>query len=110
MEVRRDVDVEKYFRKASFVYEEYDGTIFLHDKADKDPEYQKYVQKYSSPLPVKQKPKEGLSVGNDKDYLRYHCVYEIEVNKPLTKEYAAELAKKFAGAEKTKKKTTQVER
>lgn len=102
VEICLDIDIEKYFRKASFIEEEYDGTIFLANNADKDPNYKKILAKYSSKLPVSAKPEECLSVGGDKDYLVYHCSYFIPVKKPLTADYAAELAKSFSkGKDKT---------
>lgn len=89
-------NIEKYFRKGSFVYEEYDGTIQLCSNCEKDKNYQAYVKKYQVPLPVKQKPQVYLSIG-DKDWLICHTQYDIMLKKKLTADYAKELAEKFAG-------------
>ena len=95
IEIRLEVDIDKYFRKASFIYEKYDGTICFADNAQNDPNYKKILKEYSSPLPVKQKPAEGLSVGGDKDFLSYYCIYRIKADKPMTKEYAKKIANDF---------------
>lgn len=92
--ISRNVDIQKYFRHGSFVYEEYDGTIHLRGDCEKNKEYKEYIHRYSKPLSVKEKIYEVLGLG-DKDWLSYHATYEITVKKPLTKEYAKELAKEF---------------
>ena len=97
------IDIVKYFRESSFTYEEYDGTIMMTDDAEETPEYKRYLEKYRHTLPVNANLSyEYLSVGNDKDYLCYHAGYEIEIKKPMTKEYAGELADKFSGREKVR--------
>ena len=97
-----DVDIEKYFREASFIYEEYDGTIFLCDGAEKDANYKRYIKQYSCRLSTHVKCEESLTVGGDKDFLGYVCSYEIPIKKPLTKEYAKELARMFCGVKPKK--------
>ena len=87
--------IEKYFRKGSFVYEEYDGTIQMCSDAKNDPNYRNYLKQYAKTLPVKQKPVSYLGIG-DKDWLYCTTEYRIELKKPLTKEYAEEIAKKFS--------------
>lgn len=87
--------IKKYFRKGSFVYEEYDGTIMMCDDAEKDPDYKNYLKQYAKTLPVKQKPVSYLGIG-DKDWLYCTTEYRLELKKPLTKEYAEEVARKFS--------------
>lgn len=89
-------NIQKHFRHGSFVYEEYDGTIFMRDDCEKDPNYQAYIQKYKRTLPVKAKPEIYLSIG-DKEWLTCNTRYTLEIKKELTKQYADELAKKFVG-------------
>lgn len=87
--------IQKYFRKGSFVYEEYDGTIMMCSDAEKDPNYKKYLKRYTKTLPVKQKPNVYLGIG-DKDWLYCETAYSLELKKPLTKEYAEEVAREFS--------------
>lgn len=95
LEIEHTEYIEKYFRKGSFVYEEYDGTIQMCSDAKNDPNYKKYLKQYAKTLPVKQKPVSYLGIG-DKDWLYCTTVYRLELKKPLTKEYAEEIAKKFS--------------
>ena len=95
LRIYREEYIEKYFRQASFVYEEYDGTIFLKDNAERTKEYREYLNEYSRTLPVKAKIAEWLSIG-DKDCLTYHGEYRIPLKSKKDKKYAEELAKKFA--------------
>lgn len=87
--------IEKYFRKGSFVFKEYDGTIQMCSDAKNDPNYKKYMKQYAKTLPVKQNPVSYLGIG-DKDWLYCTTEYRIELKKPLTKEYAKEVAKQFS--------------
>lgn len=95
LEIEHTEYIEKYFRKGSFVYEEYDGTIQMCSDAKNDPNYKKYLKQYAKTLPVKQKPVSYLGIG-DKAWLYCTTVYRLELKKPLTKEYAEEIAKKFS--------------
>lgn len=95
MEIEHTEYIKKYFRKGSFVYEEYDGTIMMCDDAEKDPNYKSYLKQYAKTLPVKQKPVSYLGIG-DKDCLCCTTEYRLELKKPLTKEYAEEVAKLFS--------------
>lgn len=94
--VSRSHLIGKYMRHLPFVYEEYDGCVFLADDAEKDQTYKKYTKDNSRPLSVKAKLREELSIG-DKTSLWYHGKYEIRLDpkRTLTKEYATELAKEF---------------
>lgn len=93
--IESKVDIEKYFRKGSFVFEEYDGTIQFADDYKNDPSYQAYINQYKKILPIKQKPEVWLSIG-DHDWLSCITLYKVKVNKPFTKEYAKEIAAQFA--------------
>lgn len=86
--------VQKYFRHASFLEEEYDGCIFMVDGAENYQEYQEILKRHSSPLNVKFEFNEHLFMG-DKDSLCYSAYYKIPIKKNLTKEYAKELAAEF---------------
>lgn len=91
--ISRGVMVEKYFRKGSFVYEEYDGNVFMCDDAESNNEYKKILKDYSRPLGcMKTSCFESLSLG-DKDSLWYTGYYAIKLPDVLTKQTAAELAK-----------------
>lgn len=92
--INRTVDIEKYFRKGSFVYEEYDGTIHICSDAQKDPTYQKLLSNNRRLLNTKYPIREYLSLG-DKDWLYYDGKYRIDIKKPLSEEYALELCNKF---------------
>lgn len=87
-------DLIKNFRRGSFVYEEYDGTIHMTEDCEKNKDYQRLIRLNRHPIRLKIKPEEYLSLG-DKDWLSYHCSYSVKLTKPLTKEYALEIAKKF---------------
>ena len=101
--ITREVYIEKYYREENEIcYQEYDGTMFIKDGAEKTKTYKDYIKHYSHLLPVKAKPMECLAFG-DKSTLMYICQYEIPVKKPLTKEYAKQLAKEFCATDKTKK-------
>lgn len=92
--IEREVMIEKW-ASPSYSYLEYDDTRQVN--RDYDPEaYDKDLKTYSKPLPVEGKITESMSLG-DKNWLIYSGGYVIDVNKPLTKEYAKELAEKFCG-------------
>lgn len=92
--ISRYADIQKYYH-GSLTEQEYDGTYQLRHDCEKDREYKRLIQKYSKPLSVKMKISEELSLG-DKDWLSYSGFYQIPIKKNMTKEYAAELANKFA--------------
>lgn len=95
LEIEHTEHIEKYFRKGSFVYEEYDGTIHMRSGAKDDPNYKKYLKRYTKALSVKQKPISYLEIG-DKDWLICTIEYRLELKKPLTREYAKEIARRFS--------------
>lgn len=95
LSIEHTEDIEKYFRKGSFVYEEYDGTIQMCSDAKNDLNYKKYLKRYTKTLPVKQKSISYLGIG-DKDWLYCTTEYRVELKKPLTKKYAEEVAKLFS--------------
>lgn len=95
LEIEHTEYIEKYFRKGSFVYEEYDGTIHMRSGAKDDPNYKKYLKCYTKTLSVKQKPISYLEIG-DKDWLICTTEYRLDLKKPLTPEYAEETAKRFS--------------
>lgn len=95
LSIEHTEDIEKYFRKGSFVYEEYDGTIQMCSDAKNDPNYKKYLKRYTKTLPVKQKPVSYLGIV-DKDWLYCKTEYRVELQKPLTREYAEEVARQFS--------------
>lgn len=95
LSIEHTEDIEKYFRKGSFVYEEYDGTIQMCSDAKNDLNYKKYLKRYTKTLPVKQKSVSYLGIG-DKDWLYCTTEYRVELKKPLTKKYAEEVAKLFS--------------
>lgn len=95
LEIEHTEYIEKYFRKGSFVYVEYDGTIQMCSDTKNDPNYKKYLKRYTKTLPVKQKPVSYLGIG-DKDWLYCTTEYRVELKKPLTREYAEEVARQFS--------------
>lgn len=93
--IERDVLIEKYFRKSTFTYEEYDGEIFLTENAEKTKAYQNYLRKFRKELSLTGcELKDNLSAGGS---LWYHGEYEIPLPKELTKESAKALAEKVCG-------------
>lgn len=102
IQMSRNVYIEKYARP-SFSYLEYDDTRQISSDAEKDPSYQAYMKKYRKELPVSQKIRDYLSLG-DKNTLTYHGSYMVEIDpsKPFTKEYAEKLADKFCGIRREK--------
>lgn len=95
LRVVRHIYIEKYFRSASFIREEYDGTVYIVDGGEKYPEYKRYISEYSAPLSTKAKFKEWLSIG-DKDCLTYTGIYVLPLKDKKTQGYAEKLAKEFA--------------
>lgn len=85
----------KHFRRGSFVYEEYDGTIQLTDDCEKNKDYQRLIRLNRHPARLKIKPNEGLSVG-DKEWLSYYCDYSFKLTEALTEKYAIAVAKKIS--------------
>ena len=77
------------------IYEEYDGSMFLVDDAENMDSYKKALKKHSCHLSVSMAPIEVLDPG-DQCSIWYHSTYEIPLEKPLTEEYAKELAATFA--------------
>lgn len=102
--IEREAYIEKWYRNENEIcYQEYDGEMFIRDGAEKTKIYQDIVKRYSKPLPVKGcEMKEGLCFG-DKSTLMYRGIYEISVEKQLTKEYAKELSDKFCGGKEKQK-------
>lgn len=100
IDLDRSVSIQKY-ATPSFTYLEYDDTRCMRSDAAKTKEYQDYIKRYHRPLPVPAEMNEYLSL-EDKNTLTYYASYRIELNKnkPLTKEYAKELADKFCGIKK----------
>ena len=97
----RGVYIDKWCTP-SFTFLEYDDTRQMVQDAEKNPEYQNYMRKYSKHLNVSDdyKIEEYLSL-EDKNTLNYHGHYIIpyDTSKPLTEEYAKELAEDFAGVD-----------
>lgn len=87
----RSVDIEKYCRNASFLYEDYDGTMHFDFDCEEDKNYKDLLRCNSEKIGIKAEFSEGLSLG-DKDWLYYHAEYSIPLKKPLTQEYAKRLA------------------
>ena len=86
-------DIQKWFGESAFTYREYDGTLHFSHQSK---EYEKTLRKYSVKLShIKcNQFDECLTLG-DKDWLGYACHYIISLKKPLTKEYAKEVANKI---------------
>lgn len=67
----------------------------MTEDCEKNKDYQRLIRLNRHPIRLKIKPEEYLSLG-DKDWLSYHCSYSVKLTKPLTKEYALEIAKKIS--------------
>lgn len=95
--ISRSNVAERFSRNAypSYIYEEYDGCMFLADDAENMDSYKKALKKHSCHLSVSMAPIEVLDPG-DQCSIWYHSTYEIPLEKPLTEEYAKELAATFA--------------
>lgn len=95
LNIEKRVDIQKYFKPCSFVFEEYDRTLQFTTDCERDKNYQMYIKKYQCLVPgVKTKPHVYLSLG-DKDWLSCTTSYDIPLTKPFTAAYAKELSKKF---------------
>ena len=100
LSIERNVIINKWCTPP-YTYLEYDDTRQMCQDAEKHPEYIKTLKKYSYPLPVNAKIEEWLELG-DKNTLTYRGEYHIKLDKdkPLTRDYAVQLAREFAGTTK----------
>ena len=78
-----------------YAYEEYDGNWMMCDEAEEMEAYKKDIKKNEKTLPVSMPINSYMWTG-DKFSTWYSGVYEIAIEDDMTKEYAKELAKKFA--------------
>lgn len=78
-----------------YAYEEYDGNWMMCDEAEEMEAYKKDIKKNEKLLPVSIPINSYMWTG-DKFSTWYSGVYEIAIEGDMTKEYAKELAKKFA--------------
>lgn len=87
-------DIQKYFRSASFLYEEYDGTMAFEHNYKDNREYQGYLSRYGNKVSgIKLPFEENLSL-EDKDWLVYNSRYTLEF-KDLKKETVKKTITKF---------------
>ena len=91
----RNVIVYKYNKNIPYAYEEYDGNWMMCDEAEEMEAYKKDIKKNEKLLPVSMPINSYMWTG-DKFSTWYSGVYEIAIEGDMTKEYAEELAKKFA--------------
>ena len=91
----RNVIVYKYNKNIPYAYEEYDGNWMMCDEAEEMEAYKKDMKKNEKLLPVSMPINSYMWTG-DKFSTWYSGVYEIAIEDDMTKEYAEELAKKFA--------------
>ena len=91
----RNVIVYKYNKNIPYAYEEYDGNWMMCDEAEEMEAYKKDIKKNEKLLPVSMPINSYMWTG-DKFSTWYSGVYEIAIEGDMTKEYAKELAKKFA--------------
>lgn len=91
----RNVIAYKYNKNIPYAYEEYDGNWMMCDEAEEMEAYKKDIKKNEKPLPVSMPINSYMWTG-DKFSTWYSGVYEIAIEDDMTKEYAKELAKKFA--------------
>ena len=91
----RNVIAYKYNKSIPYAYEEYDGNWVLCDEAKEMEAYKKDIKKNEKPLPVSMPIYSYMWTG-DKFSTWYSGLYEIAIEGDMTKEYAKELAKKFA--------------
>ena len=91
----RNVIVYKYNKNIPYAYEEYDGNWMMCDEAEEMEAYKKDIKKNEKLLPVSMPINSYMWTG-DKFSTWYSGVYEIAIEDDMTKEYAKELAKKFA--------------
>lgn len=81
--------ISRYLRRASFLYEEYDGEIaFIRDR-EKNDEYRGILKEHSCPLPITWEADESLEL-EDKGWLTYYETYEIKIDS-LTQDTAKRL-------------------
>ena len=91
----RNVIVYEYNKSIPYAYEEYDGNWMMCDEAEEMEAYKKDIKKNEKLLPVSMPINSYMWTG-DKFSTWYSGVYEIAIEGDMTKEYAEELAKKFA--------------
>lgn len=91
----RNVIAYKYNKSIPYAYEEHDGNWVMCDEAEEMESYKKDIKKNEKPLPVSI-PIHSYMWTGDKFSTWYSGVYEIAIEEDMTKEYAEELAKKFA--------------
>ena len=91
----RNVIAYKYNKSIPYAYEEYDGNWMMCDEAEEMEAYKKDIKKNEKTLPVSMPINSYMWTG-DKFSTWYSGVYEIAIEDDMTKEYAKELAKKFA--------------
>lgn len=91
----RNVIAYKYNKSIPYAYEEYDGNWMMCDEAEEMEAYKKDIKKNEKLLPVSMPINSYMWTG-DKFSTWYSGVYEIAIEDDMTKEYAKELAKKFA--------------
>lgn len=95
LNIDADKVIKKWIGESEFTYREYDGQLCMTDNYKKSKLYQRILRENSCRTNVKKGFfEESLSVG-DKDTLHYCMNITVEVKKPLTAEYAKELAKKI---------------
>lgn len=93
--VIRNVMVYKYNKNVPYAYEEYDGNWMMCDEAEEMEAYKKDIKRNEKLLPVSAPINSYMWTG-DKFSTWYSGVYRIAIEGDMTKEYAEELAKKFA--------------
>ena len=86
---------DEYNKSIPYAYEEYDGNWMMCDEAEEMEAYKKDIKKNEKLLPVSMPINSYMWTG-DKFSTWYSGVYEIAIEDDMTKEYAKELAKKFA--------------
>lgn len=87
-------DIQKWFRKASFLYEEYDGTIGWTSDYKENKEYKQILNKYSHKVGLCKLPFEERLSLEDKDWLVYNACYTLEF-KDLKKETVKKILAKY---------------
>ena len=94
LSVRREVDIQKYYR-GPLAYLEYDNTMSLVPDAESTAEGQAVIRRHRRELPLRAKLEESLSLG-DKDWLVYEARYELADldGLLLTEELAEEVVRK----------------
>ena len=91
-------DIKKRFGESEFTYRECDGELHLTEDCEETESYQSYIKEYgrkiARPNVKKKYISESLALG-DKEWLIYCFDIIINLGKPMTAEYAKELAKKI---------------